>query len=502
MVANYTASGKWRKSDDFTPGGSNDRRPDRAVIVYSNLIRRYFKNSAPLVLGGIEASLRRIPHYDFWSNRIRRSILLDSKADYLLYGMADRSVLQLAEALKNGTPPTAIRGLCYLAADPQSEADDILLPSWEAVRENGEAFAEMFAAFYQNSDAVTGKRLLQKYGSRYLVHNPPPEPLSEQEVDAVYNLAYARQLHPYYAKLGQVRALETIRFSITTHRGCYGECNFCAIAVHQGRTIQSRSLPSILAEAEAMTRHPAFKGVISDVGGATANMYGIECEKKLSYGACRERRCLFPQPCRKLPLNHKRQRQLLGALQELPAIRHVFVASGVRYDMVLQDKQEGEGYLADLVASHISGQMKVAPEHTEPEILSLMGKADSSLLLRFRTLFDRLVKKTGKKQFLTYYFIAAHPGCRLDDMRKCRQFVRRELHINPEQVQIFTPTPSTWSTLMYCTGKAPGSGQPLFVERDRSARERQKAVLSASERKPAKKAGAYSRPKTGKKKGL
>ncbi len=488
MVANYTASGKRRKSDDFTPGGSNDRRPDRAVIFYCNLIRRYFKNTVPLVLGGIEASLRRVAHYDFWSTSIRRSILLDAKADFLLYGMADRSVLQFAAALQNGSSPTEIPGLCYLAKEPKRTDDDCLLPAWEEVKEGGEAFSEMFAAFYRNSDAVTGKRLLQKHGTRYLVQNPPPPPLSEPEVDAVYNLPYERRLHPFYASSGKVKALETIRFSITTHRGCYGECNFCAIAVHQGRTIQSRSASSILAEAEAMTRHQEFKGIISDVGGATANMYGIECEKKLRHGACRERRCLFPQPCRKLPVNHRRQRQLLAALKALPGVRHVFVASGVRYDLVLHDKQEGKAYLADLVTSHISGQMKVAPEHSEPEILDLMGKPKISPLLRFRALFEQLVEKAGKRIFLTYYFIAAHPGCKLEDMHRCREFVGRELHIRPEQVQIFTPTPSTWSTLMYCTGKAPDSGNRLFVEKDRSARERQKAVLTAAGRQTGQKA--------------
>lgn len=501
MVANYTASGKKRKSDDFTPGGINDRRPDRAVIAYCNLIRRYFKNSVPLVLGGIEASLRRIAHYDFWSNSIRRSVLLDAKADYLLYGMADRTVLQFAAALKSGTPPTDVRGLCYMAADPERKADDCPLPGWEDVKEGTAAFSEMFAAFYHNSDPTTARRLLQKYGPRTLVHNPPAEPLAEREVDAAYNLAYEREVHPYYARAGKVPALETIRFSITTHRGCYGECNFCAIAVHQGRTIQSRSLSSILTEAEAMTGHPAFKGVISDVGGATANMYGIECEKKISRGACREKRCLFPEPCRKLPINHTRQRQLLAALKKLPGVRHVFVASGVRYDMVLQDKRQGEGYLADLIASHISGQMKVAPEHSEPEVLALMGKPDSAQLVRFRALFERLAEKVGKRLFLTYYFIAAHPGCRLGDMRKCQQFVRRELRISPEQVQIFTPTPSTWSTLMYCTGNEPETGMTLFVEKDRAAKERQKGVLTATTGDPEKKARHFPRQKHNREKG-
>jgi uncharacterized radical SAM protein YgiQ len=478
MVANYTASGKRRKSDDFTPGGKNDRRPDRAVIVYSNLIRRYFKKTAPIVLGGIEASLRRIAHYDFWSDRVRRSILLDAKADFLLYGMSDRSVLELAASLQARENPIHTRGLCYMAEAPEISAADIILPFYEAVVKDPQAFTEMFHLFYDNNDSISARRLLQKYDKRYLVHNPPQYLLSEMELDKIYGLDYQRDAHPFYARQGMIKALETIRFSITTHRGCYGECNFCAIAVHQGRTIQSRSQESIVAEAKELTRHPEFRGIIQDVGGATANMYGIECRLKPERGSCRGKRCLVPVICKKLPVNHREQRRLLEALRRIEGIRHIFVASGIRYDMILHDEKEGEKYLMDLVSYHVSGQMKVAPEHCQPEILALMGKPDQQrLVIQFRKLFKRFTKEAGKKQFLTYYFIAAHPGCRTADMEKLRQFARDRLQLSPEQVQIFTPTPSTYSTLMYYTGKDPFSGRVLFVERNSVEKELQKEVM-------------------------
>jgi len=478
MVANYTASGKRRKSDDFTPGGKNDRRPDRAVIVYSNLIRRYFKKTVPIVLGGIEASLRRIAHYDFWSDRIRRSVLLDAKADFLLYGMSDYSVLELASSLLAKENPTHIRGLCYMADAPEISANDIILPSHETVVQDQQAFTEMFHLFYGNNDPISARRLLQKYDGRYLVHNLPQHLLSEMELDKIYGLDYQRDAHPFYARQGMIKALETIRFSIMTHRGCYGECNFCAIAVHQGRTIQNRSQESIVTEAKELTRHPEFRGVIQDVGGATANMYGIECRLKFERGACQGKRCLVPVICKKLPVNHRKQHRLLETLRRIKGIRHIFVASGIRYDMILHDEKEGEKYLMDLVSHHVSGQMKVAPEHCQPEILTLMGKPNQQhLVLQFRELFRKYTEKAGKKQFLTYYFIAAHPGCRTDDMEKLRQFTSDRLQLSPEQVQIFTPTPSTYSTLMYYTGKDPFSGRGIFVERNSLKKQLQKEVI-------------------------
>lgn len=481
MVANYTAIGKRRKSDDFTPGGINNRRPDRAVIVYANLIRRYFKKTAPIVLGGIEASLRRVAHYDFWSNSIRRSILFDAKADYLLYGMADRSVVALARALENGQDPIVIPGLCYIGVTVPDKA--IVLPGYETVAKDAQAFTEMFAAFYKNNDFHTAKPLVQQHGNRFLIHNPPSNPLSVSELDHLYGLPFSRDLHPYYARDGKVSSLDTIRFSITTHRGCYGECNFCAIAIHQGRTVLSRSNDSIVAEAENLARHPSFKGIIHDVGGATANMYGIECDKKKKTGACRNRRCLFPTICPKLVLDHRPQIVLLRRLLNVKGVKKVFVASGIRHDMVVADKKHGRQYLQAVVENHTSGQMKVAPEHCRDSVLALMGKPGTDSLLQFRNLFSNLTRQSGKKQFLTYYFIAAYPGCKPAEMEAARHFCNQQLKITPQQTQIFTPTPSTYGTLMYWTERNPFDGTMLYVEKNSKGKQRQKDMLTVRRKK-------------------
>jgi uncharacterized radical SAM protein YgiQ len=480
MMANFTSLKKRRKSDDYTPGGINDRRPDRAVIIYTNLIKRYYKSSRPIVLGGIEASLRRIAHYDFWSDSVRASILFDSKADYLLYGMADKAVLQLAAGLKDRTDVRGIRGLCYISneADFASvKADYLELSPFEAVKTDKQAFTEMFHAFYRNNDPLTAKGLYQKHGLRYLVHNPPALPLTQPELDAVYALGYERAQHPYYERQGQVKALETIKFSISTHRGCYGECNFCAITVHEGRTVQWRSGHSIFAEVTHLTEYPDFKGYILDVGGPTANMYGFECEQKLSKGNCTEKSCLYPEVCPGLKANHQPQIELLRNIRKIDGVKKVFVASGIRYDLLLSDSKFGERYLQEVVEHHVSGQMKVAPEHTEDSVLRLMRKPGTALLLKFKELFDRMNKSAGKEQFLTYYLIAAHPGCTSDDMMKMKHFTSAKLKINPEQVQIFCPAPSTYSALMYYTGIDPFTGQPVFVEKDPLNKERQKNII-------------------------
>jgi uncharacterized radical SAM protein YgiQ len=481
MVANRTAIGRKRKRDDYTPGGANDRRPDRAAIVYSNLIRKYFKDACPIVLGGIEASLRRIAHYDFWSDRVRRSILFDAKADYLLYGMAERSAVDLAGCLRDGGDPREVRGLCFISRDIPD--DSLVLPSFDEAAGDKTVFAEMFHTFYRNNDPVTAVRLAQKQDTRFLIQNPPAFYLSGPELDAVYNLDYERDLHPYYRRQGGVRALDTIRFSISTHRGCYGECNFCAIAVHQGRMVRSRSEASILEEAKQMVSHPMFKGTIHDVGGPTANMYGIECRKKAREGACGDKRCLFPEICPTLKVNHGRQIALLKALREFKGIRKVIVASGVRHDMVIADKSQGEIYLRDVVRHHVSGQMKAAAEHSEAHVLGKMGRPGCDSLLRFRELFFTLTRDAGRDQYLTYYLIAGHPGCTEKDMVALREFAIRKLRLLPEQVQVFTPTPSTYSTLMYWTGRDPFTGEPCFVEKTVAGRERQKSILAP----PAKK---------------
>jgi uncharacterized radical SAM protein YgiQ len=484
MVANRTATGRKRKRDDYTPGGANDRRPDRAVIAYSNLIRAHFKNTRPIVLGGLEASLRRIAHYDFWSDQIRRSILFDGKADYLLYGMAERSVVELATCIKEERDPREVRGLCYISREVPEGC--LELPSFRESAQDKDAFTRMFHTFYRNSDPVTALPLAQKQDTRYLIQNPPASYLSGPELDAVYALEYERELHPFYRRQGDVKALETIRFSITTHRGCYGECSFCAIAVHEGRTVRWRSKRSILAEARRIASHPRFKGTISDVGGPTANMYGFECSRKQKHGCCPEKRCLFPDVCPGLTIDHGKQVSLLRELRGIKGVRKVVVASGIRYDMILADTENGTRYLREVVRHHVSGQMKIAPEHTEGHVLKKMGKPNAGALLEFKDLFYSITKQEGKKQFLTYYLIAAHPGCTEFDMARLKSFALSNLRIHPEQVQVFTPTPSTYSTLMYWTERDPVTGEACFVEKSVRGRETQKNILTGGRAKKAK----------------
>lgn len=474
MVANYTALKKKRKSDDYTPGGINNRRPDRAVIAYTNLIRQYFKQTRPIVLGGIEASLRRIAHYDFWSDSIRRSILLDAKADYLLYGMAHDSVLEFASALKQNLSVADLRGIAYIS----KEKKGLVLPSYEAVKESKTEFIKAFQVFYENNDALSAKPLCQKHQDRYVVINPPLPCSSTEVLDHIHSLAYERNTHPFHRAAGRVKALDTIRFSIPTHYGCYGECHFCAITVHQGRTVCSRSEASIVAEAKTISRLPDFKGYILDLGGPTANMYGFECKKKLEKGPCRDKRCLFPSLCRSLCPDHSRHLDLIRKIEALPGIKKVFISSGIRYDLIFGDQKNAGPYLEKLVKDHVSGQMKIAPEHTGPHILSLMGKQGIDHLIEFKKRFDELSKKAGKAQFLTYYLIAAHPGCTLKDMQETRQFCLKHLKILPEQVQIFTPTPLTWSALMYYTGINPFTMESLFVEKELKKKKKQKQVIT------------------------
>jgi len=475
MVANYTALKKRRRKDDFSPGGKNNKRPDRATIVYSNLIRKYFKNTKPIVLGGIEASLRRIAHYDYWDDKIRRAILFDAKADILVYGMGEKSVLKLARNLKTGKDWKDIRGICYIS--PHSREEYTMLPSYQEVKEDKKKFISMFHTFYLNNDPLTAKGLCQQQDSRYLIQNPPAYPLTQKELDKVHDLPYEREVHPYYKKEGEVEALKTIKFSITTHRGCYGECNFCSITVHQGKVIQGRSEKSILREAKLLTKLGDFKGYILDVGGPTANMYGIECQKKLKSGSCTDNRCLYPQICSSLKINHKKQMEILKKIRQIEGVKKVFVASGIRYDMLLGDQKCGEKYLRELVKYHISGQLKIAPEHTENNVLEKMGKPDQGYLKRFRDKFLQINKEQKKKQFLTYYLIAAHPGCREGDMYRLKEYTSKELKLNPEQVQIFTPTPSTYSTLMYYTERDPFTGKAIYVEKNLKKKGRQKKIV-------------------------
>ena len=477
MVANYTALKKPRRSDDYTPGGRNTRRPDRAVIVYTNLIKRYFKETAPIVLGGIEASLRRVAHYDYWDDAIRRSVLLDAKADYLIYGMAEQSVLAFADAMRFGDDdPRHLQGLCYVDSTPQKGY--VTLPSYEEVRAGKHAFIEMFHTFYRNNDPRSAQGLTQRYDNRHLIHNPPPPYLTQDELDEVYALDFERDAHPFYKRQGEIKALRTINFAVNTHRGCYGECNFCAIAVHEGRTVRWRSQDSIVEEAHALTRQPGFKGYIQDVSAPTANMYGFECAKKQQQGACPDRRCITPEVCPSLPVDHSQHLELLRRLRDLPGVKKVFVSSGVRYDLLLHDEAHGDDYLDEVVKHHVSGQMKVAPEHTEARVLRAMGKPGPEDLVEFRKRFFEATERAGLPQFLTYYFIAAHPGCTERDMRRLRQFAVEKLELLPEQVQIFTPTPSTYASLMYYTELDPFTGEPLFVEKNFKGKRRQKDIVT------------------------
>ena len=482
MVANYTALKKRRQTDDYTPGAVNNRRPDRAVIAYANLIRRFCKPTPPIVLGGIEASLRRTAHYDFWSNKIRRSILFDAKADYLVFGMGHAAIRALARALNQNQPVQDIPGIAYIGQTPKG----LELPSFETVAQNPKAFVQAFHTFYRNTDPLTAKGLCQAHTGRYLILNPPAPAATTADMDEIHDLDYEHDVHPFYKAMGPVRALDTIRFAIPTHYGCYGECRFCAITVHQGRTVQCRSMDSILRQARQFTTHPDFKGNIMDLGGPTANMYGYECPKKLSKGACQDKSCLFPGICDTFRPDHSRYLNLLEQLTALPGIKKVFITSGIRYDLILKDKHYGMAFLEKLVSDHVSGQLKVAPEHCVPQVLQHMGKQTMTDLLEFKQAFDRLSARCGKQQFLTYYFMAAHPGCTRTHMTALKRFTRDRLHIAPEQVQIFTPTPSTYSTLMYCTGRDPFTDTPLFVEKNPFKKQLQKDIVIPP-RKPLRK---------------
>lgn len=489
MVANYTAVKKKRLNDDLTPGGRNDRRPDRSCVVYANLIRRHFKNTKPLVLGGLEASLRRIAHYDYWSNSVRRSIIFDARADILVYGMAERAVVELAALLREGSSVKDVRGICYIDGIPRN--DYLELPSMEEVVRDKKSFIRMFDLFYRNNDPLTAKGLVQRHGPRFLIHNPPQPALTTAELDRIHALDFERNVHPFYGKGGKVRAMDTIKFSISSHRGCFGECNFCSIGIHEGRRVISRSEESIISEAEVMAARPDFKGYILDVGGPTANMYGIDCNRKQSKGSCENRRCLYPRVCPRIKADHTGQTRLLQKLRQIAGIKKVFIASGIRYDLLLAAGKSGRTYMQELVSHHISGQLKVAPEHTAQNVLQLMGKPGIEDLQAFKKIFEELNAKMTAKQYLTYYFIAAHPGCTESDMRDLRSFASRELKIHPQQVQIFTPTPSTYSSLMYWTEEDPASGAKIFVEKNPLKKQRQKDTITAPEKtnKPFRRKG-------------
>ena len=476
MVANYTATKKFRNSDDYTPGGKNTKRPDRAVLVYTNLIRQNFKNTVPVVLGGIEASLRRVTHYDYWTNKLRKPILFDSKADILIYGMGEQAIRDLTRALDKGYDWKDVRGVCYISKEPVERYHQ--LPSHQDCLDDKEKYIDLFDLFYDNNDPIAAKGLCQKVDTRYSIQNPPCDYLNEPEMDEVSALPFTRELHPYHRPEGKVKCLETIKFSIMTHQGCWGECNFCAIGVHQGRTIRTRSEQSIVKEANQFKEYKDFKGIISDLGGPTANMYGYECNKKLKLGTCDHQRCVdSTHLCKSMKPDHTRVIGMMKQVRNIDGIKKAFVASGIRYDLITEDKRKGYSYLKELVEHHISGQMKVAPEHTEQHVLDLMGKPGKQTLVDFKRLYDKLNKDMGKKQFLTYYLIAAHPGCEEKDMHELKRFTTHELKMNPEQAQVFTPTPGTYSAVMYYTEMDPVTRKKIFVEKDTHRKEKQKAIV-------------------------
>lgn len=475
MVNHYTVSRKHRKTDAYSPGGGMGLRPDRAVTVYSNLIRQTYKNT-PIILGGIEASLRRLAHYDYWADTMKHSVLLDSGADMISYGMGEKSVLKIAEALDMGIPVnhiTNIPGTVYRTKEPPKNG--IFLPSYEQVSGDKRTYAESFRIQYENTDPFTGKTLIESYGGKgYIVQNPPSKPLSQKEMDKVYGLPYVGTYHPMYEKEGKIPAIEEIRFSITSNRGCFGGCNFCALAFHQGRIVQTRSHESILEEAVRFTKEPDFKGYIHDVGGPTADFRHPSCKKQLTKGVCKNRQCLFPEPCRNLEADHKDYLELLRKLRKLPGIKKVFIRSGIRFDYMNEDPSPD--FLDELVRFHISGQLRVAPEHVSDQVLYYMGKPGYRAYEEFVRKFYKVNEKYGMKQYAVPYLMSSHPGCTMKEAVKLAEYVR-DMGFMPEQVQDFYPTPSTMSTCMYYTGIDPRTGEKVYVPKDPKEKAMQRALL-------------------------
>lgn len=477
MVNHYTVSKKHRQKDAYSPGGKMGLRPDMATVVYSNLIRQTYKNT-PIILGGIEASLRRLAHYDYWQDQVRRSILLDSGADLISYGMGEHSILEIAEALDSGLPVgeiTYIPGTVYKSKTLNMVYDPIVLPSYEKIRDNKKAYADSFAVQYKNTDPFTAKPLAEDYGTRgYVIQNPPAKPLTQQEMDDVYDLPFTGTWHPMYDSQGGIPALEEIRFSLTSNRGCFGSCSFCALTFHQGRILQTRSHDSIIKEAIHMTEDPAFKGYIHDVGGPTADFRQPSCEKQLTKGVCQNRQCLFPEPCKNLTADHSDYVALLRKLRKIPKVKKVFIRSGVRFDYVMADKSPV--FLQELVKYHISGQLRVAPEHVSDQVLRYMGKPSHQVYERFLKAYEKANAKTGQKQYAVPYFMSSHPGCTVKDAVKLAEYVR-DLGFTPEQVQDFYPTPSTLSTCMYYTGIHPLTGEKVYVPKDPHEKAIQRALM-------------------------
>ncbi len=479
MVNHYTVSKRQRERDMYSPGGKMGMRPDRATIVYCNKIREAYKD-VDIVIGGIEASLRRFAHYDYWSNTVRKSILVDSGADLLLYGMSERNIVQVAHAMNDGLRAKYISyvdGTCYLTEDISYMEDALVIPSYKEVLEDKMTYAKAFKMQYQEQDPVTGKVLIQKHGTKYLVQNKPDMPLSREELDEVYGLHYMKTYHPIYEKDGGIPAIEEVQFSVASSRGCFGSCNFCALTFHQGRIVQSRSEASIVQEVKEMTEMPNFKGYIHDVGGPTANFRGPACSKQLTKGACKHKECLTPVPCKRMEVDHTDYVHLLRELRKIPKVKKVFVRSGVRYDYVMADKDDT--FFRELVEHHVSGQLKVAPEHISAQVLKYMGKPSGKTYDNFREKFFKINKQVGKNQYIIPYLMSSHPGSTLKEAIELAEYLR-DIKYQPEQVQDFYPTPGTLSTAMFYTGVDPLTMEPVYVPKSKEEKAMQRALLQFS----------------------
>ncbi|MCC8044248.1 MAG: YgiQ family radical SAM protein [Clostridiales bacterium] len=476
MVNHYSVSKKRRFFDAYTPGGKTGRRPDYAVVVYCNLIRQAYRD-VPIIAGGIEASLRRLAHYDYWSDSLKRSVLMDSGADLISYGMGERSIVEIAEALDSGLSIkdiTFIDGTCYKTKKLEDVYDYELLPSFESMRADKRRYAQSFYTQYQNTDPFTAKRLIEPYGTVYVVQNPPSKPLTMQEMDDIYDLPYCRAAHPAYDAAGGIPALEEVKFSLISNRGCFGGCSFCALTFHQGRIVQVRSHDSIVREATLMTEDPDFKGYIHDVGGPTANFRHPACKKQLEHGVCKNRQCLFPEPCKNLDADHSDYVRLLRRLRSLPKVKKVFIRSGIRFDYLMADSSNE--FFQELVRYHISGQLKVAPEHVSDQVLDMMGKPRHRVYEKFTDAYRKMNQSCGMDQYLVPYLMSSHPGCSMKEAVELACYLR-DIHHMPEQVQDFYPTPSTISTCMYYTGLDPRTMQPVYVEKNPHRKKLQRALM-------------------------
>ena len=477
MVNHYTVSKKLRKKDLYTPKGEMGKRPDRATIVYCNKIREAYKD-VNIVIGGIEASLRRFAHYDYWENKVRKSILVDSGADLLVYGMSEKQIVEVADFLNQGFDGKYIRhipGTCYIA-DSLDEIyeEHIVLPSFKEVSSNKRTYAECFKIQYDEQDPVRGRTLVQEHNGKYVVINKPEMPLSREELDRVYALPYQKTYHPIYEKDGGIAAIEEVKFSLVSSRGCSGNCSFCAITFHQGRIVTSRSEDSIVEEAEEITKYDDFKGYIHDIGGPTANFRKPACKKQLTLGACKHKRCMSPGICKNMEVDHREYLHLLRRVRKLPGIKKVFIRSGLRYDYIMADKDDT--FFKELVEHHVSGQLKVAPEHVSPNVLKYMGKPAGKTYDEFRRKFFRITERLGKKQFIIPYLMSSHPGCKLEDAIMLAEYLR-DINYQPEQVQDFYPTPGTLSTTMFYTGLDPLTMEEVYIPRSKEEKAMQRALL-------------------------